>query len=48
MDMIRDGQRLNYIKNSDGYCGLKGTGVSCPIDGSVLVRRIDVKTAKMR
>jgi hypothetical protein len=20
MDMIRDGQRLNYIKNPDGYC----------------------------
>jgi peptide-methionine (S)-S-oxide reductase len=24
-------------KNPDGYCGLKGTGVSCPIGGSVQV-----------
>jgi peptide-methionine (S)-S-oxide reductase len=24
-------------KNPDGYCGLKGTGVSCPIGGSVVV-----------
>lgn len=24
-------------KNPDGYCGLKGTGVSCPIGGNVVV-----------
>ena len=24
-------------KNPDGYCGLKGTGISCPIGGSVVV-----------
>ncbi|MGH7071415.1 MAG: peptide-methionine (S)-S-oxide reductase MsrA, partial [Acetobacteraceae bacterium] len=24
-------------KNPDGYCGLKGTGVSCPIGGNVQV-----------
>ena len=24
-------------KNPDGYCGLKGTGVSCAIGGSVQV-----------
>ena len=24
-------------KNPDGYCGLKGTGISCPIGGSVQV-----------
>jgi peptide-methionine (S)-S-oxide reductase len=24
-------------KNPDGYCGLKGTGVSCPIGGSVQI-----------
>jgi peptide-methionine (S)-S-oxide reductase len=24
-------------KNPDGYCGLKGTGISCPIGGSVRV-----------
>jgi hypothetical protein len=28
MYMIRDGQRLNYIKNPDGYCGRKSTGIS--------------------
>jgi len=24
-------------KNPDGYCGLKGTGVSCPIGGRVVI-----------
>ena len=24
-------------KNPDGYCGLKGTGISCPIGGNVVV-----------
>jgi peptide-methionine (S)-S-oxide reductase len=24
-------------KNPDGYCGLKGTGVSCPIGGNVVI-----------
>jgi peptide-methionine (S)-S-oxide reductase len=24
-------------KNPDGYCGLKGTGISCPIGGGVVV-----------
>jgi peptide-methionine (S)-S-oxide reductase len=24
-------------KNPDGYCGLRGTGVSCPIGGNVQV-----------
>ena len=24
-------------KNPEGYCGLKGTGVSCPIGGSLVV-----------
>jgi hypothetical protein len=33
-------------KNPGGYCGLKGTGVSCPIGGSVQFRRIDDLTAE--
>jgi len=43
---IRDAQPFFYAeeyhqqylaKNPDGYCGIKGTGVSCPIGGSVQV-----------
>lgn len=31
-----EGYHQQYLaKNPDGYCGLKGTGVSCPIGGSV-------------
>jgi peptide-methionine (S)-S-oxide reductase len=29
---------VQYLaKNLDGYCGLKGTGISCPIGGNVQV-----------
>jgi peptide-methionine (S)-S-oxide reductase len=31
-----EGYHQQYLaKNPDGYCGLQGTGVSCPIGGSV-------------
>jgi hypothetical protein len=32
-----DARPLRIDTTPDGYCGLKGTGVSCPISGSVRV-----------
>jgi peptide-methionine (S)-S-oxide reductase len=47
---VRDAPRFYYAedyhqqylaKNPEGYCGLQGTGVSCPIGGNVRVPRTD-------
>jgi peptide-methionine (S)-S-oxide reductase len=33
-----EGYHQQYLaKNPDGYCGLKGTGVSCPMGGNLQV-----------
>jgi peptide-methionine (S)-S-oxide reductase len=33
-----EGYHQQYLaKNPDGYCGLKGTGISCPIGGNVQI-----------
>ena len=31
------GCRRYLAKNPDGYCGLKGTGVSCPHGGNLVI-----------
>ena len=41
-----DYHRQYLAKNPDGYCGLKGTGVSCPIGGRVQVPATDDLTAE--
>jgi hypothetical protein len=33
---VVDYDQQYLAKNQDGYCGLKGTGVSCPIGGNVV------------
>jgi hypothetical protein len=35
--LVEDYHQQYLAKNPDGYCGLKGTGVSCPIGGKVQV-----------